>query len=87
MYTQRFQKLIYLHLHTDCFMKLSPQPPEQIQCCTVLKMFNPCVFGQKEGEIHQFIFQQIIVCCHFITLIQGVTGLLIVMLVENSDTH
>ena len=23
--TQRFQKLTYLHLFTDCFMKISPQ--------------------------------------------------------------
>ena len=28
---QRFQKLINLHLFTDCFMKISPQSSEQIQ--------------------------------------------------------
>ena len=27
---QRFQKLIYLHVFTDCFMKISPQSSEQI---------------------------------------------------------
>ena len=31
-YAQRFQKLIYLHLLKDCFMKISPQSPEQIHC-------------------------------------------------------
>ena len=31
LYAQRFQKLIYLHLLTDCFMKISPQSSEQIQ--------------------------------------------------------
>ena len=31
VYAQRFQKLIYLHLLTDCFMKISLQSPEQIQ--------------------------------------------------------
>ena len=30
-YAQRFHKLIYLHLFTDCFMKNSPQSSEQIQ--------------------------------------------------------
>ena len=30
LYAQRFQKLIYLHLFTDCFMKISPQSSEQI---------------------------------------------------------
>ena len=33
---KRFQKLIYLHIFTDCFMKISPQLSEQIQFCTVL---------------------------------------------------
>ena len=28
---QIFQKLIYLHLFTECFMKISPQSSEQIQ--------------------------------------------------------
>ena len=27
LYAQRFQKLIYLHLFTDCFMKISPLSP------------------------------------------------------------
>ena len=31
LYAQRFQNLIYLHLFTDCFIKISPQSPEQIQ--------------------------------------------------------
>ena len=31
LYAQRFQKLIYLHLFTDCFMKISPQSMEQTQ--------------------------------------------------------
>ena len=31
MITQIFQKLIYLHLLTDCSMKFSTQSPEQIQ--------------------------------------------------------
>ena len=31
LYAQRFQKLIYLHLCTDCFMKISLQSSEQIQ--------------------------------------------------------
>ena len=31
LYAQRFQKLIYLHLFTDCFMNISPQSSEQIQ--------------------------------------------------------
>ena len=31
LYPQRFQKLIYLHLFTDCFIKISPQSLEQIQ--------------------------------------------------------
>ena len=30
-YAQRFQKLIYLHLFTDWFMKTSPKSSEQIQ--------------------------------------------------------
>ena len=30
--SQRFQKLTYLHLFTDCFMKISPQLSEQTQC-------------------------------------------------------
>ena len=29
--TQKFQKLMYLHLFTDCFMKISPQSSEQIR--------------------------------------------------------
>ena len=33
LYAQRFQKLIYLHLFTDCFMKISSQMSEQIQNC------------------------------------------------------
>ena len=32
-YTQRFQKLIYLYLFTDCFMMISPQLLELIQNC------------------------------------------------------
>ena len=32
-YAQRFQKLIYLHLFTDCFMRIFPQSLEQIQNC------------------------------------------------------
>ena len=31
LYAQIFQKLIYLHLFTDCFMKISSQLSEQIQ--------------------------------------------------------
>ena len=31
LYAQRFQKLIYLHLFTDCFMKIFPQLSEQVQ--------------------------------------------------------
>ena len=31
LYAQRFQTLIYLHLFTDCFLKISPQYSEQIQ--------------------------------------------------------
>ena len=31
LYTQRFKNLIYLHSGTDCFMKISLQPSEQIQ--------------------------------------------------------
>ena len=31
LYAQRFQKLIYMHLFTDYFMKISPQSSEQIQ--------------------------------------------------------
>ena len=31
VYTQRFQKLIYLHLFTDCFIKIAPQSLKQIQ--------------------------------------------------------
>ena len=31
LYAQRFRKLIYLHLFTDCFMKISPQSSEQLQ--------------------------------------------------------
>ena len=31
LYAQRFQKLICLHLFTDCLMKISPQSVEQIQ--------------------------------------------------------
>ena len=30
-FSQRFQKLIYLHLITDCLMKISPQSSELIQ--------------------------------------------------------
>ena len=30
-YAHRFQKLIYLHLFTECFMKISPQSVERIQ--------------------------------------------------------
>ena len=30
LYTQRLQKLIYLYLFTDCFMKFSHQSSEQI---------------------------------------------------------
>ena len=33
LYAQRFQKLIYPHLFTDCFMKISAQSSEQIQFC------------------------------------------------------
>ena len=32
LYTQRFRKLIYLHLFTNCFMKISPQPWERFDC-------------------------------------------------------
>ena len=31
LYAQRFQKLMYLQLFTDCFMKISSQLSEQIQ--------------------------------------------------------
>ena len=31
LYAERFQTLIYLHLFTNCFMKISPQSSEQIQ--------------------------------------------------------
>ena len=31
--TQRFEKLIYLHLVTDCFMKISTQSSELIHFC------------------------------------------------------
>ena len=34
---QKFQKLIYLHLFTDCFMKISPQSLEQN---TVLHLYG-----------------------------------------------
>ena len=30
---QRFHKLIYLHLFTDCFIKISPQSSGQPQNC------------------------------------------------------
>ena len=30
LYAQRLQKLIYLHLFTDCFMKISLQSLEQM---------------------------------------------------------
>ena len=29
LHAQIFQKLIYLHLFTDCHMQISPQPPEK----------------------------------------------------------
>ena len=29
LYARRFQKSVYLHLFTDCFMKISPQMSEQ----------------------------------------------------------
>ena len=32
LYAQRCQKLIYLHLFTDCFMKISFWALEQTQC-------------------------------------------------------
>ena len=32
-YAQRFQKLIYLHLCIDSFMRISPQRSEQIHLC------------------------------------------------------
>ena len=31
LYVQRLQKLIYLHLFANCFMKISPQSSEQIK--------------------------------------------------------
>ena len=40
VYAQRFQKLIYLHLLTDCFMKISLQSPEQIQYLLYLFQVN-----------------------------------------------
>ena len=35
LYAQRVQKLIYLYLFTDCFMKISPKSLEQIQTVVV----------------------------------------------------
>ena len=40
LYAQRFQKLIYLHLFTDCFMEISHQPSEQIHFWTELYLFR-----------------------------------------------
>ena len=37
------QKLSYLHLFTDCFMKISPQSSEQIQ--------NPTVWNMDSKEV------------------------------------
>ena len=34
-YAQRFQKLIYLLLLTECFMNVFPQSLEQIQCIDI----------------------------------------------------
>ena len=30
LYAQRFQKLIYLHVFTDCYIKISPQSLERV---------------------------------------------------------
>ena len=46
-YERRFQKLIHLHLFTDCFMKMSPHSSEHIQFywykthlnCTILHIY------------------------------------------------
>ena len=39
LYAQRLQKLIYLHLFTDCFMKISLQSSQQISLCRRLEHF------------------------------------------------
>ena len=44
LYAQRFQKLIYLHLLTDCLIKISPQSLEQIQY-----LYN-CIFPDDAEE-------------------------------------
>ena len=51
VHTQRFQKLIYLHLFTDCFMQMSPQSSELIVAdflpSTCLVYRNVVIFGHK----------------------------------------
>ena len=41
LYPQRFQKLIYLHLFTDCFMKISPQLVKTNTVCVLTTEEKP----------------------------------------------
>ena len=47
LYAQRFQTLIYLHLFTDCVMKISPVSSEQIQLCTNTDMYFVLTIEEK----------------------------------------
>ena len=40
LYAQRFHKLIYLHLITDCFMNFSPQFLESLQSSVFIPMIE-----------------------------------------------
>ena len=49
IYAQRFQKLVYLHLFTDYFMKFSPQLSVKLQCLFEETIFleqsvNKCIY-------------------------------------------
>ena len=53
LYAQRLQKLIYLHLFTDCFMKISLQTSEQISEQILL-----CFEWWLERNLHETVCKQ-----------------------------
>ena len=62
LYAQKFQKVIYLHLFTGCFMKISLQSYEPIQftfiylLCTIL--YTHCSSDDKWQSIFIYIVER-----------------------------
>ena len=64
LYAQRFQKLIYLHLFTECFVKISLQSLWQIHTntVTVLRDLHETVWKSNANKLISEILVQVFIC-------------------------